>query len=242
MVRPAPSPGARMCSTPFGITEVGTWRAGVIVDPGRLVLNAFRHHRGGRHAEGRAGIHRLVRAQRLSASQRWAHQTLPHPQRQPIVLNAFRHHRGGRDRVCDSCLDHVLSAQRLSASQRWARVPPLASSPIPGLCSTPFGITEVGASFVNATTVTGSACSTPFGITEVGTPAATTALSPTRSAQRLSASQRWALLPAAPWLARVMSVLNAFRHHRGGRKSTHSRLEVIHCQSRSETEPLSRPD
>src|SRR5205823_3466933 len=65
------SPPAR-CSTPFGITEVGTraW-------PGRrrryrMELNAFRHHRG-RHGDlttTRGAT--ILRAQRLSASQRSA--------------------------------------------------------------------------------------------------------------------------------------------------------------------------
>ncbi len=35
-----------MCSTPFGITEVGI-RRGSRQEPLRNVLNAFRHHRGG---------------------------------------------------------------------------------------------------------------------------------------------------------------------------------------------------
>ena len=61
----------RMCSTPFGITEVGT---GVGLDLGRPatdVLNAFRHHRG-RHADAARGRTPPASAQRLSASQRSA--------------------------------------------------------------------------------------------------------------------------------------------------------------------------
>ena len=38
-------PGENTCSTPFGITEVGTLRVGP-VDGLLRVLNAFRHHRG----------------------------------------------------------------------------------------------------------------------------------------------------------------------------------------------------
>jgi len=59
-----------MCSTPFGITEVGISQpaAGFQVES---VLNAFRHHRGGHLG--------------------WV---LGGP-RQRFVLNAFRHHRGG---------------------------------------------------------------------------------------------------------------------------------------------------
>ena len=60
---------ALACSTPFGITEVGTRRRPRSSQ--RLdVLNAFRHHRG-----------RQLAAARATAS---AHR----------VLNAFRHHRG----------------------------------------------------------------------------------------------------------------------------------------------------
>ena len=103
--------------TPFGITEVGT----AIVGCRRatlLVLNAFRHHRGGHTASrvmgGRPrevlnafrhhrGGHRRCRrecqpsssAQRLSASQRWASTGSLRDARPPDVLNAFRHHRGG---------------------------------------------------------------------------------------------------------------------------------------------------
>jgi len=63
-----------MCSTPFGITEVG-----IAARPRRRrlvsVLNAFRHHRGGH--PGRPGLQSAVR----------------------FVLNAFRHHRGGHGTI-----------------------------------------------------------------------------------------------------------------------------------------------
>ena len=67
MIASEPPP---QCSTPFGITEVGT------VDsrdrsPSAWVLNAFRHHRGG---------HMSVSQGRRADGD---------------VLNAFRHHRGG---------------------------------------------------------------------------------------------------------------------------------------------------
>ena len=58
------------CSTPFGITEVGIAATSVVAIRSR-VLNAFRHHRGG-HAIGATSPCFFVRAQRLSASQRWA--------------------------------------------------------------------------------------------------------------------------------------------------------------------------
>ena len=134
------------CSTPFGITEVGTyWN---YFDAAReSVLNAFRHHRG-RHTAEKVGD--FLREK---------------------VLNAFRHHRG-----------------RHATTRRG-----LAFSP---LCSTPFGITEVGTvSFLgplaylivlnafrhhrgrhscrdNRVRTRELLCSTPFGITEVGTRAA----------------------------------------------------------------------
>jgi len=82
-------------------------------------------------------------AQRLSASQRWALVLERHPLIFEIVLNAFRHHRGGR-----------------SGSPR--------GSGGPALCSTPFGITEVGAPNATPLMQTWMECSTPFGITEVG--------------------------------------------------------------------------
>ena len=111
----------RECSTPFGITEVGTQNARQF--QARLqVLNAFRHHRG-RHMifpsfgcigyrcstpfgitevgtrAGARGYFGSACAQRLSASQRSAHRQ--HRLARPVmfVLNAFRHHRGRhRDR------------------------------------------------------------------------------------------------------------------------------------------------
>ena len=82
------------------------------------------------------------------------------------MLNAFRHHRGG----------HPLAA----ATERTGK-----------LCSTPFGITEVGIRRVERRLRAIAKCSTPFGITEVGI----------KDARAKDAALR---------------VLNAFRHHRGG--------------------------
>ena len=108
----------RLCSTPFGITEVGI--RGTRSPRGRrsAVLNAFRHHRGG-HVTVGAHESPSPRAQRLSASQRWAYLRVAWPLERWCVPNAFRHHRGGhsRDRVR---LCRSSCAQRLSASQRWA--------------------------------------------------------------------------------------------------------------------------
>ncbi len=132
----------------------------------------------------------LAFAQRLSASQRWAHQGARAVRRRSIVLNAFRHHRGGHIPRFPG-MGSQLSAQRLSASQRWARC---NSLPLVGI------------------TVK---CSTPFGITEVGTPASSRVSWSGCGAQRLSASQRWALIRRSCRPCQG-AVLNAFRHHRGG--------------------------
>jgi len=227
-----------LCSTPFGITEVG----------GSLT-RCFAISASG--------------AQRLSASQRWAGWVELEDQPRIEVLNAFRHHRGGRDGVvCHAgrgvcaqrlsasqrwaddryaqTLSAVTCAQRLSASQRWADRSSRGTIPDRSMCSTPFGITEVGGSSSDGRRPWPKLCSTPFGITEVGGRGArarghhllevlnafrhhrggrstSSYQSPSRScAQRLSASQRW-----ADWGCDILyarrGVLNAFRHHRGGR-------------------------
>ena len=149
------------CSTPFGITEVGT--RGDRTLPGEigsceLVLNAFRHHRGqlGTMSQVSACSVNPDRAcaQRLSASQRWAHSVsandgfLSCASGCCCAPNAFSaHHRGGH-----------------------AFIPDLSSGTY-----APF-----------------SMCSTPFGITEVGT----------------TSPLAYSINPFV--------VLNAFRHHRGG--------------------------
>ena len=176
------------CSTPFGITEVGMPRyrhQPRIV----LVLNAFRHHRGG-HTLRRHHSHAQARAQRLSASQRWAF---------------ARVDDGLAVLQCSTPFGITEVGISLTAREpvRWPQ------------CSTPFGITEVG---IGRGAIPGprlhrvlnafrhhrgghalqadgwwlrSECSTPFGITEVGI----------RAKHRLVA---------------IVEVLNAFRHHRGG--------------------------
>jgi len=87
------------------------------------------------------------------------------------------------------------------------------------MCSTPFGIEEVGGAGGRDTITAGQAqCSTPFGIEEVGgrarrlpTPAVIF------SAQRLSASKRLAVANGHAFKAKDPLVLNAFRHRRGWR-------------------------
>ena len=159
----------------------------------RLVLNAFRHHRGGHSPRDRDSPWAKSRAQRLSASQRWASpvagwlwiatagaQRLSASQRWAFlhamkcaatepVLNAFRHHRGGHELAHEASrlVKHVLNAFR---HHRGGHTRPhgLAKSLLK-LCSTPFGITEVGM----------EPCSIRQSMSRLG-------------AQRLSASQRWA--------------------------------------------------
>jgi len=214
-VDPRDERGNKLCSTPFGITEVGggetRFPEGLFVE----VLNAFRHHRGGRGPRPGAGTRRRSGAQRLSASQRWAAWSANENSRAFLVLNAFRHHRGGR-------------------------LPALGRREPGHGCSTPFGITEVGGTSgcpaerapavlnafrhhrggrdeIAARTAGEERCSTPFGITEVGGRfSGATGTRRNCCAQRLSASQRWAGQRRGTHESN-RCVLNAFRHHRGGR-------------------------
>ena len=116
----APVAGRLVCSTPYGITEVGTRSTSSRIRAVQHVLNALRHHRG-RHA---------TIAGRRRAS--------------PRVLNALRHHRGR----------HCVLGTPVRRS-RW--------------CSTPYGITEVGTPSPGPPRTPHDVCSTPYGITEVGT-------------------------------------------------------------------------
>ncbi len=153
-------------------------------------------------------------AQRLSASQRWAHLAIDHRAGERRVLNAFRHHRGGHprpgwgrtgDEVCSTpfgitevgtrripaVLSIVSCAQRLSASQRWARADG-TSTAIAEIVLNAFRHHRGGHLPANPPLRSQSMCSTPFGITEVGTGRMGRDMAPRRRAQRLSASQRWA--------------------------------------------------
>ena len=179
---------SRLCSTPFGITEVLTpalrlqwpWlrcaqrlsasqrfslaRVGKF-DCYVKVLNAFRHHIGSHKDDAVETIGISSGAQRLSASQRFSHQAARRDVLCVGVLNAFRHHRGSHKDDAVETIGISSGAQRLSASQRF--------SP-----QRHVGIDQSGG------------CSTPFGITEVLTQGEGGRLQPSR-------------------------VLNAFRHHRG---------------------------
>ena len=179
-----------MCSTPFGITEVGTPSLRLSRHAWLRAQRLSASQRSARD-DSRAVADGIARAQRLSASQRSAHVV------SPADLEA--------DRACSTPFGITEvgtrrraipvrvtgSAQRLSASQRSARRRPGAVSGPSAECSTPFGITEVGTS----------------GLDDCRTVSAS-------GAQRLSASQRSAQVAASAELAQT-DVLNAFRHHRG---------------------------
>ena len=220
------------CSTPFGITEVGTQRR----RPGRpsgQVLNAFRHHRG-RHTDNH-----------------------DETGREAEVLNAFRHHRGRHATIqCKTETGIVCStpfgitevgtkADVMSVNDEEAGI--VCSTPFgitevgtlvhrhaedrPGVCSTPFGITEVGTTDILVLTDGAVRCSTPFGITEVGTIMTDRVTVGSPGAQRLSASQRSAPC-AAGRNQQAALVLNAFRHHRGRHTQSRSMLNDHTCAQR----------
>ena len=173
------------CSTPFGITAVGSFAALLFIFPNANVLNAFRHH----------GC-REVGAESAGDGE-------------GQVLNAFRHH-GCREskpsaRAAVSPCAQRLSASRLSGDDAAEYLGHVEA------CSTPFGITAVGR-HVAASHRGGRMCSTPFGITAVGrvtkrihrgeiiecsTPFGITAVGRPLPLRRADAAQ----------------VLNAFRHH-----------------------------
>ena len=181
-----------MCSTPFGITAVGTDTS----------WNGISHRR---------------RAQRLSASLRSARVetrssmpvhvgcstpfgitavgTIPRTYSGVTFgYSAQRLSASLRSAPCSCALGFasVRGAQRLSASLRSSLAPGANGGRIAYACSTPFGITAVGTCPCGTVGhVLGHPCSTPFGITEVGT----------------CVDVRRPGMPDA--------VLNAFRHHCG---------------------------
>ena len=134
---------ADVCSTPFGITEVGisgSADAAIAIDG---VLNAFRHHRGGHYIVPARSSSRL-RAQRLSASQRWASAAA---RAVDAAIASAQRLSASQRWACDArrrWSRHAHGAQRLSASQRWACVMRVSRRGDSRVCSTPFGITEVG--------------------------------------------------------------------------------------------------
>ena len=216
---------AELCSTPFGITAVGS------VSRGRQrafagVLNAFRHH-GCREAHGR-GLPGLADAV-LNAFRHHGCREEPRPDvtgrdvlmcstpfgitavgsatgglvlRLKLVLNAFRHH-GCRESPPAAAPRRTRCAQRLSASRLSGVASARSLAAGERMCSTPFGITAVGRRVLR-----------PFG-------------SGAACAQRLSASR----LSGAEDLARGpvwVRVLNAFRHH-GCREATWTGVPTPTC-------------
>ena len=149
--RTRPDTLAGLCSTPFGITEVGI-RIGAI-----QLLNA-------RVCSTPFGI--------TEVGIRWSRRRAADLSRYAMVLNAFRHHRGGHRparmrRRSGSDTPCVLNAFRhhRGGHQRSRSCEPVALA----VCSTPFGITEVGIADRHQVV-----------------------RDRRRRAQRLSASQRWA--------------------------------------------------
>ncbi len=154
------------CSTPFGITAVGSGRDR---DPQHRgdVLNAFRHHgcREGPPRRARPAERAVLNAFRhhgcreVEAGQRAAvvescstpfgitavGSDIDDGLLRPVeVLNAFRHH-GCREVLASSRRSRrKAGAQRLSASRLSGVLPPLPVRVCVTRCSTPFGITAVG--------------------------------------------------------------------------------------------------
>ena len=104
-------------------------------------------------------------------------------------------------------------AQRLSASLRSARHDRGYHVPLHFLCSTPFGITEVGTSDATSKPYQITACSTPFGITEVGTLRPLDSRSCYASCSTPFGITEVGTAARRPDARRRFRVLNAFRHH-----------------------------
>ena len=205
-----------LCSTPFGITEVGIiarvwdeidcacaqrlsasqrWAYGKIHRrlPCRSVLNAFRHHRGGHEA-----VHRVADLGPQCSTPFGITEVGIRRRRSTrvvdCVLNAFRHHRGGHLTIATaiSWLMYVLNAFR---HHRGGHTQPRQAGAPDRPVLNAFRHHRGGHSRWRVSTSTSAArCSTPFGITEVGI----------RHCGRHSGRR---------------GVLNAFRHHRGGHTS-----------------------
>ena len=112
-------PTAMTCSTPFGITEVGT-----LLPPPKAwdAAGAQRLSASQRSAPAKSGLQfqAAACAQRLSASQRSAQADERSRVGLGGVLNAFRHHRGRHPIGVGLGWLSLTGAQRLSASQRSA--------------------------------------------------------------------------------------------------------------------------
>ena len=159
----------------------------------RDVLNAFRHHRG-RHSVPRVSANAPICAQRLSASQRSALRSSAHwiasrscAQRLSASQRSA-HPRKPPGRPVDQ------RAQRLSASQRSALNGHRMGTGVPGPSAQRLSASQRSALGVVVRDGFALAlCSTPFGITDVGTRPQELRVARGQGAQRLSASQRSAL-------------------------------------------------
>ena len=173
------------CSTPFGITAVGSCHEG---GPQRRldVLNAFRHH-GCRESTAACARRPTTGAQRLSASRLSGDDRCAAASTPRRVLNAFRHH-GCREVDARVAPDDGHRAQRLSASRLSGGGTRTAGAALP-LCSTPFGITAVGSGVGGDEAGDGVVLNAfrHHGCRE--TPRGLRGWSPRRCAQRLSASR-----------------------------------------------------
>ncbi len=246
---PRHSSGARCwCSTPFGITEVGTRTALAAGSRAARVLNAFRHHRG-RHGWRRFDQFRATRecSTPFGITEVGTESAATAASPSPVVLNAFRHHRGRHvsdRRLTLRSLGQVLNAFRHHRGRHSAVVESLKRRR--SGCSTPFGITEVGTPAGLAGGFGASGCSTPFGITEVGTTATQSRVDDDRTVLNAFRHHR-GRHPATdqpPDVAR-RDVLNAFRHHRGRhierRLATRVRREVLNAFRHHRGRHLSHP-
>ena len=136
--------GAKMCSTPFGIREVGTRRNAAHAHLDADVLNAFRHQRGGHVDNVFFQIQGVLCSTPFGIREVGTGLCGRRTTDRYRVLNAFRHQRGGHPTIRAKASTNAASAQRLSASERWAPER-LDHDLAPGdRCSTPFGIREVG--------------------------------------------------------------------------------------------------
>ena len=185
---PTVAVGCRRCSTPFGITEVGTER----LEPGTPSIPG---------------------AQRLSASLRSApRRTASLRMADWRCSTPFGITEVGTDGRVES-IRRRRCAQRLSASLRSARVEPARVAALVR-CSTPFGITEVGTMLARPSSDASGVCSTPFGITEVGTRQS----QPSACDRLRECSTPFGITEVGTrycvrLLHRESIVLNAFRHH-----------------------------
>jgi len=160
------------CSTPFGITEVG------------IAPNPITRRRS------------TASAQRLSASQRWAFPAVASVNSLDPVLNAFRHHRGGHttpDNIA-SGVREVLNAFR---HHRGGHTRSWLGCHLGQLCSTPFGITEVGMNFRPRIPWARQGAQRLSASQRWASAFLRDSVDYSDRAQRLSASQRWALADTA---------------------------------------------